>query len=77
MIECDAVWFFKCDSQRRCQLLRLYSVGKKWNNEYVAMVEGYWQGKVAVNQEKPVPVLWHLRRQVVPKRRYDRCSEVE
>jgi hypothetical protein len=73
---CDAVWFFKCDTWRRCQLLRLYSVGNKWNKEYWAMAECYWQGNVAISQEKHVPVLWDLHRQVVPKRRYGKCSEV-
>ena len=30
----------------------LYSVGGRWMNVYVAMVEWYWQGKTAVLGEK-------------------------
>ena len=30
----------------------LYSVGGRWMNEYVAMVEWYWQGKTEVLEEK-------------------------
>ena len=35
----------------------LYSVGGRWMNEHGAMVEWYWQGKIEVLGEKPVPVL--------------------
>ena len=34
----------------------LYSVGGRWMNEYVAMVEWYWQGKTEVLFEKHVPL---------------------
>jgi hypothetical protein len=39
--------------QRRCQLLRLFSVGVRMN-EYGAVVEWYWRGKTEVLGENPV-----------------------
>jgi len=35
----------------------LYSMGGRWMNEYGAMVEWYWQGKIEVLEEKHYTVL--------------------
>ena len=40
---------------------KLYSVGGRWMNEYGAMVEWYWQGKMEV-QLSPIYVIFNLNK---------------